>query len=186
MQYAYGVLDKFKISRTFFVKTDQNNCETTADAEEAEDIPDSGYDIVVDDDTVSTDLFNNHGYDNPQINQVQHIAHVQNLQQFSPYVPGQPHIPQIHHVHGVAYYKQNDKPAEKSALNLTETKADETKKIDIKEIEKKTEEKKETEATTKLEELKEKIQATTLPIPLAINATTAKEQSVKNEEKPQN
>lgn len=27
MQKAYGILDKFKLSRTFFVKTDQNNCE---------------------------------------------------------------------------------------------------------------------------------------------------------------
>lgn len=28
LQAAYGVLDKYKISRTFFVKTDQTNCET--------------------------------------------------------------------------------------------------------------------------------------------------------------
>lgn len=26
LQEAYGVLDKFKISRTFFVKTDQSDC----------------------------------------------------------------------------------------------------------------------------------------------------------------
>lgn len=26
LQNAYGVLDKYKISRTFFVKTDQNDC----------------------------------------------------------------------------------------------------------------------------------------------------------------
>lgn len=28
LQTAYGILDKYKISRTFFVKTDQTNCET--------------------------------------------------------------------------------------------------------------------------------------------------------------
>lgn len=27
MQKAYGILDKYKLSRTFFVKTDQNSCE---------------------------------------------------------------------------------------------------------------------------------------------------------------
>lgn len=27
LQKAYGVLDKYKLSRTFFVKTDQNSCE---------------------------------------------------------------------------------------------------------------------------------------------------------------
>lgn len=27
LQQAYGVLDKYKISRTFFVKTDQTDCE---------------------------------------------------------------------------------------------------------------------------------------------------------------
>lgn len=43
------------------VKTDQTNCETTAEPNEAIDGPDSGYDIVVDDDTVSHELFNNQG-----------------------------------------------------------------------------------------------------------------------------
>lgn len=89
LQAAYGVLDKYKISwatftykfqfrstnffyinrlcndnffsRTFFVKTDQQNCETTADADEAVDAADSGYDVVVDDDTVAEELLNNHG-----------------------------------------------------------------------------------------------------------------------------
>lgn len=37
MQRAYGVLDKFKVSRTFFIKTDQTACETVADQEEAID-----------------------------------------------------------------------------------------------------------------------------------------------------
>lgn len=37
MQRAYGVLDKFKVSRTFFIKTDQTSCETLADQEEAID-----------------------------------------------------------------------------------------------------------------------------------------------------
>lgn len=30
LQAAYGVLDKFKMNRSFFVKTDQTNCETLA------------------------------------------------------------------------------------------------------------------------------------------------------------
>lgn len=30
MQKAYGILDKFKISRTFFVKTDQEGCAIAA------------------------------------------------------------------------------------------------------------------------------------------------------------
>lgn len=33
LQKAYGVLDKFKLSRTFFVKTDQNSCEIAEAAE---------------------------------------------------------------------------------------------------------------------------------------------------------
>jgi len=36
MQRAYGVLDRYKISRTFFVKSDQNNCETLAAPTEVE------------------------------------------------------------------------------------------------------------------------------------------------------
>lgn len=147
LQTAYGILDKYRISRTFFVKTDQSNCETVADAEEAEDVPDSGYDIVVDDDTVSHELLNNHGYDNPQVNQVQHIAHVQNLQQFSPYLPVNPvTVPHIHHVHGVGYYKQNEAPSEKSVLGTVNT----------------------TEAETKIEKTTEQMaEATKLPTPMA-------------------
>lgn len=30
MQRAYGVIDKFQISRKFFIKTDQQNCEAIA------------------------------------------------------------------------------------------------------------------------------------------------------------
>lgn len=37
LQRAYGVLDKYQISRTFFLKTDQNNCETVPPAQEAYD-----------------------------------------------------------------------------------------------------------------------------------------------------
>lgn len=37
LQAAYGVLDKFKMNRSFFVKTDQENCEVLAPPEEAED-----------------------------------------------------------------------------------------------------------------------------------------------------
>lgn len=37
LQRAYGVLDKYQISRTFFLKSDQNNCETVPPAQEAYD-----------------------------------------------------------------------------------------------------------------------------------------------------
>lgn len=37
LQRAYGILDKFLISRTFFIKTDQKDCETRTPAEEAVD-----------------------------------------------------------------------------------------------------------------------------------------------------
>lgn len=37
LQRAYGVLDKYQISRTFFLKSDQNNCETVSPAQEAYD-----------------------------------------------------------------------------------------------------------------------------------------------------
>lgn len=37
LQRAYGVLDKFKVSRTFFIKTEQSACETLPDQEEAID-----------------------------------------------------------------------------------------------------------------------------------------------------
>lgn len=61
LQAAYGVLDKYRISRTFFVTTDQNDCETKGEAEEVEDEqPSSAYDIVVDDGTVADELFVNH------------------------------------------------------------------------------------------------------------------------------
>lgn len=184
LQAAYGILDKYKISRVFFVKTDQINCETEPEAQEAEDVPDSGYDIVVDDETVSSELLNNQGDVNPQINQVQHIAHVQNLQQFSPYLPVQPHVPQIHHVHGIAYYKQNDQPAEKSALNITDgnkIKADEKK--DEKKaapIPDKPEEIKTTAQARTPETIKERIQATTVPIVLE---TISKDQNAAKVEK---
>lgn len=38
LQRAYGVLDKYQISRTFFIKTDQKDCETREPAEEAYDV----------------------------------------------------------------------------------------------------------------------------------------------------
>lgn len=61
LQAAYGVLDRYKISRTFFVNTDQSDCETKGAAEEADDeTPNSNYDIVVDDETVADELFVNH------------------------------------------------------------------------------------------------------------------------------
>jgi apolipoprotein D and lipocalin family protein len=37
IQKAYGVLDKYKISRTFFIKTNQENCDTLPPAPEAVD-----------------------------------------------------------------------------------------------------------------------------------------------------
>lgn len=37
LQKAYGVLDKFKLSRTFFVKTDQNSCEIAEAADNSAD-----------------------------------------------------------------------------------------------------------------------------------------------------
>lgn len=37
LQAAYGVLDKFKMNRSFFVKTDQEKCETLPPPPEAED-----------------------------------------------------------------------------------------------------------------------------------------------------
>jgi len=58
LQRAYGVLDKYQISRTFFVKTDQNNCVTTAEAEEADENTNPGYDIVVDDEEVLNEYYN--------------------------------------------------------------------------------------------------------------------------------
>ena len=39
LQRAYGVLDKYKISRSFFVQTDQKDCVATAPAVEAVDQP---------------------------------------------------------------------------------------------------------------------------------------------------
>lgn len=37
LQAAYGVFDKFKMTRTFFVKTEQSNCETLPPPIEAAD-----------------------------------------------------------------------------------------------------------------------------------------------------
>lgn len=79
LQAAYGVLDKYKISRTFFVNTDQTDCETKGAAEEADDEnPNSGYDIVVDDDTVADELFVNH-YGNVPINYENTIYYRENV-----------------------------------------------------------------------------------------------------------
>lgn len=58
LQRAYGVLDKYKISRTFFVETDQKSCETTAEPEEVEENSNPGYDIVVDDEEVLNEYYN--------------------------------------------------------------------------------------------------------------------------------
>lgn len=195
VQAAYGVLDKYKISRVFFVKTDQTNCETEPEAQEAEDVSESGYDIIVDDETVSAELMNdndNQGDSNPQINQVQHIDHVENLQQLSPYLPIQPaYVPQIHHVHAIAYYKQNDQPVEKSALNITDDnkiKADDKigeKKKDDKRAEPVSEKRDETKTTAQTitsDTIKERIQATTVPTVLA---AISKEQNAAKVEKAQ-
>lgn len=37
LQAAYGVFDKYKMNRSFFVKTDQTSCETLPPPEEAVD-----------------------------------------------------------------------------------------------------------------------------------------------------
>ena len=37
LQAAYGVLDKYKMNRSFFVKSDQENCETLPPPQEAID-----------------------------------------------------------------------------------------------------------------------------------------------------
>lgn len=194
VQAAYGVLDKYKISRLFFVKTDQTNCETEPEAQEAEEVSESGYDIIVDDETVSAEQMDNNNQEdsNPQINQVQHIDHVENLQQLSPYLPIQPaYVPQIHHVHAITYYKQNDQPVEKSALNITDEnkiKADDKiaeKKKDEKRAEPLSEKRDETKtiAQTKTSEtIKERIQVTTVPIVLA---AISKEQNAAKVEKAQ-
>lgn len=58
LQRAYGVLDKYQISRTFFVKTDQINCVTEAEPEEADEEANPGYDIVVDDEEVLNEYYN--------------------------------------------------------------------------------------------------------------------------------
>lgn len=58
LQRAYGVLDKYKISRTFFVETDQKSCETTAEPEEVDENTNPGYDIVVDDEEVLNEYYN--------------------------------------------------------------------------------------------------------------------------------
>lgn len=90
LQAAYGVLDRYKISRTFFVKTDQENCETKGEAEEAEDTSSSGYDIVVDDDTVEGELFNN-----------QHNSYQQRPSSY------QNNVPHYQSVVITEYYRQN-------------------------------------------------------------------------------
>lgn len=38
LQAAYGVLDSFKISRSFFIKTDQENCEKRPIPTEADNV----------------------------------------------------------------------------------------------------------------------------------------------------
>lgn len=52
LQAAYGVLDKFKMNRSFFVKTDQEKCETLAPPEEAEDPLNAKENLPVTDETI--------------------------------------------------------------------------------------------------------------------------------------
>lgn len=79
LQRAYGVLDKFKVSRTFFIKTEQSACETLPDQEEAidptpspastygppqaADNSDSGLDVVLLDETAASGTDNKIGAD---------------------------------------------------------------------------------------------------------------------------
>lgn len=90
--------------------------------DEAFDGPDSGYDIVVDDEDVGS---NQYGHDTPQIHQVQHIANVETLQQFSPAYPLQPlqpiYRPVVYNHGAQTYFKENDAGALRTASNTTET-----------------------------------------------------------------
>lgn len=108
--------------------------------DEAFDGPDSGYDIVVDDEAVGA---NQYGHDTPQIHQVQHIANVETLQQFSPAYPLQPIYRPVVYNHGaVSYFKENDVSELRTAPNATETGAKEQEdKANIAENTKKTDEK---------------------------------------------
>lgn len=81
LQHAYGVLDKFKISRTFFVKTDQTNCITEPEPEEVVEENDPGYDIEVNDEEVLNEYYNgvpaadtNYYRQNPKVNVTQTSA----------------------------------------------------------------------------------------------------------------
>lgn len=87
--------------------------------DEAIDGPDSGYDIIVDDDAINTQ----YGHDSPQIHQVQHIANVQTLQQFSPAYPVSPvYRPVVYHHEpsSSSYFKENDAPVVRTAANITD------------------------------------------------------------------
>lgn len=89
-----------------------------AEPDEAFDGPDSGYDIVVDDDAINTQ----YGHDSPQIHQVQHIANVETLQQFSPAYPVSPIYRPVVYNHGPSsnpFFKQNDEAAVTTAANIT-------------------------------------------------------------------
>lgn len=57
LQSAYGVLDRYRISRTFFVKTDQKDCDTLPPPTEAEQTrTDNAEENIVKEDTVKTKL----------------------------------------------------------------------------------------------------------------------------------
>lgn len=158
----------------------------TGEPDEAIDGPDDGYDIVVDDDTVGSELVNNqYGHESPQIHQVQHIAHVQNLQQFSPAYPVQPlYRPHVSNIGSGVYFKQNE-PEIKSVDNkLSEDKIERAEtttyesKIETTEptkIDSKTEKTEKTAFTT-VEYKTDKIEVKKLPTPmnevLAVDVTT--------------
>lgn len=165
--------------------------------DEAFDGPDSGYDIVVDDDAINTQ----YGHDSPQIHQVQHIANVETLQQFSPAYPVSPIYRPVVYNHGPSsnpYFKENDAPVVRTAANITdegtksntsaqptETTAEPAKHIEETEKSENTLSSEQTEKIASLEEIlttlevKLELASTTkLPAPmdavLAVNATAAK------------
>lgn len=97
--------------------------------DEAFDGPDSGYDIIVDDDAV---VENQYGHDRPQIHQVQHIHNVETLQQFSPAYPLQPIYRPVVYNQGsqspFSHFKENDAATSRIAPNATESAANKEKK----------------------------------------------------------
>lgn len=88
--------------------------------DEAFDGPDSGYDIIVDDEAVVSQ----YGHERPQIHQVQHIHNIETLQQFSPAYPVQPIYRPVVYNQGsqspFSHFKENDAATSRIAPNVTD------------------------------------------------------------------